>query len=348
MDWSPHSLFVAILAKLARLFHPHNYNMKLLSFLHPTALPSTAMCLLALVAGTVFSAPAWSHGASEIKFGVPNWPGVTVKTEVAAQLLEAMGYETEQMSATSIFIVKSMTGGQLDAFLGGWLPQQANYLTPALEEGKLKKLTVNVVDPMMGLAVPEYVWNAGVHSVADLAEHADQFKHKIYGIEVGSAVNTMIVRAIKDDFQNLGGWDLVESSTSGMLVQVGYAIEHDQWIVFEGWQPHWMNVVYNIKYLKPVQANSKIAHTISNVLTVVTPQFAKQAPQATHFLSQMQIKKRTMSNWILAITKKERDPVDIAQDWISTHLDVVAQWLEGVKTLEGKPAIKAVRAQYTP
>jgi len=32
----------------------------------------------------------------EVRFGVPPWPGVTVKSEVAAQLLEAMGYETRQ------------------------------------------------------------------------------------------------------------------------------------------------------------------------------------------------------------------------------------------------------------
>ena len=36
-------------------------------------------------------------------------------------------------------------------------------------------LTTNIADAMMGLAVPTYVWDAGVKTEADLAEHADKF-----------------------------------------------------------------------------------------------------------------------------------------------------------------------------
>ena len=47
----------------------------------------TAGFLLAAFAAT----PAMAE-LDELRFGVPPWPGVTVKSEVAAQLLEAMGY----------------------------------------------------------------------------------------------------------------------------------------------------------------------------------------------------------------------------------------------------------------
>src|SRR5699024_3265838 len=184
----------------------------------------------------------------------------------------------------------------------------------------------------------------GVHSVADLNKYADKFDHKVYGIEPGTGVNIALKKAIKADFEHLGSWRLIASSTSGMLVQVDRAISKKDWIVFLGWEPHWMNAVYDIKYLKAVKDDSEIAHTVSNVLTVVTPEVVDDDPQATKFLTQFQISKPTMSQWILQITKKEREPEDIASQWITDHMDVVAEWLDGVETLDGDSAIDKVRA----
>ncbi len=45
---------------------------------------------------TSLAAPLALADLEQVRFGVPPWPGVTVKSEVAAQLLEAMGYETRQ------------------------------------------------------------------------------------------------------------------------------------------------------------------------------------------------------------------------------------------------------------
>lgn len=306
----------------------------------------SGLALVLVVSALAFAGTAAAQQKPLIRFGVPVWPGVTVKTEVAAQLLETMGYAVEQTSASPTFIVNSMAGGRLDAYLGGWMPHEAGFLKPLLKDGSLEKLTTNVSNPIMGLAVPQYVWDAGVHSVADLDDYADKFDHRIYGIEPGTGVNIAVKKAIKHDFEGLGDWHLVASSTSGMLVQVGRAIQNHEWIVFLGWEPHWMNAVYDIKYLQAVRDDSEIAYTVSNVLTVVRPELIKEHPEVAQFLTQFQISKDTMGYWIYQISKAERDPEDIASAWISDHLDTVAVWLEGVQTLDGESAIKAVRAKY--
>lgn len=285
---------------------------------------------LALVA-MLFSGVAWSKDAPLIHLGVPVWPGVTVKSEVAAQLLGVMGFETKQSNASPAFILNSMGAGRLDVYLGGWIPQEAGMIKPLVKQGKVKVLTTNVSNPIMGLAVPAYVWHEGVHSVADLDQYANKFDHKIYGIEPGTGVNIAIKKAIKNNFQGLGDWELVASSTSGMLVQLDRAIKNGDWIVFLGWEPHWMNAMYNIKYLKAVRDNSEIAHTVSNVLTVVRTQLVKNYPEAAQFLTQFQISKDTMSKWILQISKKGRDADDIARQWISNHLDTVRNGLKALR-----------------
>lgn len=66
---------------------------------------------LSLKAGFLLSAvvatPAMAE-LDELRFGVPPWPGVTVKSEVAAQLLEAMGYETRQQDLAVSVILEGL------------------------------------------------------------------------------------------------------------------------------------------------------------------------------------------------------------------------------------------------
>src|SRR5699024_7250591 len=200
-----------------------------------------AIALTALL-GMAFAASGTALAASKplIRFGVPTWPGVTVQSDVAAQLLEAMGYETKQTNASPAFIVNSLRSGRLDVYLGGWMPTEAGLIEPAEKKGEVDVLTTNIANALMGLAVPDYVWEAGVHTVADLNKHADKFDSTIYAIEAGSGFNMAIKKAIKDNRHDLGDWKMIPSSTSAMLVQVDRAIQKKNWIVFLGWEPHWM------------------------------------------------------------------------------------------------------------
>lgn len=313
------------------------------NFLRKKVVSGIAVCLAA--AGLSFSGAAMADDGPLIQLGVPTWPGVTVQSEVAARLLETMGFETKQTSSSPAFIVSSLRSGQLDIYLGGWMPTEAGLIKPPAKKGEVKIMTTNISNALMGLAVPKYVWDAGVHSVADLNKFADKFDHKIYAIEPGSGFNVAIKTAIKNDRHDLGDWDMIPSSTSAMLVQADRAIENQEWIVFLGWEPHWMNVTYDIKYLKPV-GEPTIAGTSSDVLTVANPAMVKKYPEIAQFLKQFQISKDTMSSWILAYGYKQKDPEDVAENWIADNPKKVAKWLAGVKTRSDEPAMKAVKAEF--
>ncbi|BBM05651.1 hypothetical protein HAALTHF_26910n [Vreelandella aquamarina] len=59
-----------------------------------------------------------------LDFGVPAWPGITVKTEIAEQLLNPLGYDTQTHEIGLQVIYQGMESGDVDAFLGAWLPAQ--------------------------------------------------------------------------------------------------------------------------------------------------------------------------------------------------------------------------------
>ncbi|WP_206607954.1 ABC transporter substrate-binding protein [Ferruginivarius sediminum] len=294
------------------------------------------------VLGAVGGANAANDDAPTIRFGVPTWPGVTVKSEVAAQLLEHMGYGTHQMNASPSVILNSLKTDDLDIYLGGWMPTEKEMIDPLVEAGEVETLTTNISDALLGVAVPTYVWEAGVRTEADLDKYAEKFDRKLYGIEAGSGTNKTLQDAIDADRHGLGDWELVQSSTSAMLAQVGRKIRKDEWIAFSGWRPHWMNITYDIKQLEAV-GDSRIAAQKSDVLTVANVDFVERHPDLATFFSQYQIENEEQSRWILEYSYKEREAPDVAAEWIEENMDRVATFLDGVKARDGRPAIEAVR-----
>lgn len=290
--------------------------------------------------------PVSAAGDTAVRFGAPPWPGVTVKTEVAAQLLEAIGYETDtQALGTEAVILNALANDDLDVYLALWYPLSAGQLDPLVEDGKVVRIAENLSGAILGLAVPRYVHEAGVNSVEDLVRHADRFDREIYGIEAGNYWNEEVKKAIKADQYGLGDWELVPSSTSAMLTQVGRAVKKDDWIVFYGWRPHWMNVPYDLYYLEAPE-ESTIANVTSTVFTIARAGFPEEQPDVARFLRQFRVELGMQDEWILEHGKKDRPENEVAREWIAANLDAVEKWLEGVKTADGKPAIEAVRAKF--
>lgn len=117
---------------------------------------------LSLKAGFLLSAfaatPAMAE-LDELRFGVPPWPGVTVKSEVAAQLLETMDYETRQQDLAVSVILEGLSRNDLEIYLGGWYPVQTDMVEPLVADGKVEKVVSNISGANSGLVVPQYVYD---------------------------------------------------------------------------------------------------------------------------------------------------------------------------------------------
>jgi glycine betaine/proline transport system substrate-binding protein len=286
-----------------------------------------------------------------VRFGSVNWPGVTVKTEVVSQVLQALGYETEinQLQVPAIF--KALSMDQLDVFMGCWLPTMDNYVKPYLEKNQIKLLATNLSKTEYRNAVPAYVWEAGVKSLADLdkPEFREKFDRngdgtpEIYGIEPGNDGNKLIIDAIEADTYGLGDWDMIPSSTAGMLSQVKKAAKDKEWIVFLGWEPHWMNLEWELKYLDDPQQIWG-APGATHVDTATRAGLEDDSPNLAAFLKQVVIEADWQSKWIMGYTYEGNEPEDVARVWIGNNLDKVGQWLQGVTTRDGsQDALGAVQ-----
>jgi glycine betaine/proline transport system substrate-binding protein len=283
--------------------------------------------------------------SKEVRFGVQPWPGVTVKTEVFAQMLEAAGYDVDQKQLNTPLTLEGLSNGDLEAGFGGWYPISSSMIDPLVQDGEIERLSANLEGALSGVAVPTYVRDAGVESMSDLNEYADRFDRKIYGIESGSTWNTGVKEAIKENRHDLGEWELVSSGTTAMLAQVGRATQREDWVAFYGWRPHWMNIKYDMHYLEAPD-DSEIAHTESTVYTLTRNGLEADMPNVNRFLSQYSVEPETQSRWIYEHSYNERPEDEVAREWIEANPERVREWLEGIKTVDGEPAFEAVKAEY--
>ncbi|WP_303856258.1 ABC transporter substrate-binding protein [Salinicola salarius] len=293
---------------------------------------------------TLLAAGSAQADLDTVRFGVPPWPGVTVKSEVASQILEAMGYQTQQSELAVGVILNGLANDDLDVYLGGWYPIEEEMIEPLVADDKVDKVAKNISNANSGLVVPEYVHEAGVNSVADLDRYKDRFNGEIQGIEAGTGINDAILAAIDEDAAGLGDWQLRESSTSAMLAYADQKISDKQWVTFVGWEPHWMNVSYDLYYLEDSD-DSGTADILSTVWTVVPADLKSKDANLYRFLSQYQVDIEAQNDWVYEYSHEERPADEVASEWIRDHYDTVAQWLDGVTTKDGSPAIDAVKAQ---
>jgi len=297
--------------------------------------------LIVLLGFGLFTAvPQVAAQDDTIDFGYVQWPGVTIKTHVAAKVADYLGYETKMTSGSQAIVFKGMDTGDLDVFLGNWLPTMKMHFEKYEKKGSVHNVRVNLFDVVYRTAVPEYVYEAGIKSLADLNEHADKFNSKIYGIEPGNEGNIIIQDAIKNNNYNLEDWSLQSSSTAGMLTSVKRAVNNEEWIAFNGWKPHYMNVMFDLRYLEDPEG---IWGEGERVYTVARNGYQDENPNFYKFLEQFKVTAPIQNQWIDSYKRQEKDPEVVAEEWIANNLDVVNQWVYGVETADGEMARKAIK-----
>ncbi len=298
--------------------------------------------MLLLTAALTSTANVWAEDAAcaTVKLGDPGWSDIAVTNGIARFLLDGLGYQTQSQTLAVPIIFAGLQKGQIDVFLGNWMPaQQSNYDT-FVASGEVDQVTENLSGTEYTLAVPTYAFDAGVKTFADLDRHADKFGRKLYGIASGSPANESIRQMIAADEFGLGDWQLVESSEQAMLVQVGRAVRRDQYVVFLGWTPHPMNVQYDMKYLK---GGEKYFGDSGQVNTLARKGYAAQCPNVGKLLANLRFT-QDMENAIMnQVLSKEAGNEAAIKAWISANPQVLDGWLKGVTTRDGGDALAAVK-----
>ncbi|MET1079529.1 MAG: choline ABC transporter substrate-binding protein [Pseudomonas sp.] len=279
---------------------------------------------------------------STVKMADPGWSDIAVTNGVTAFLLEGMGYQAKIDTLAVPIIFGGLKDGLVDVFLGNWMPAQQGFYDKFVATGDVTQLAKNLQGTEFTLAVPSYVYDAGIKSFADLNSQADKFDKKIYGIGAGAPANASLQEIIKKNEFELGQWKLVESGEQAMLSEVARAVKRERYIVFLGWTPHPMNVQFKMNYLKGGEA---YFGATGSVHTLTRKGYSEACPNVGKLLSNLSFTQEMENSIMSTLVDKKTSNGDAVKAWIKANPAVLDQWLSGVKTLDGGDALAAVKAK---
>lgn len=300
-----------------------------------------------LLAATAFALPAAAQEPATCKkiiFSDVGWTDITATTAVATTILDSLGYETEIKVLSLPVTFTAMAKGDVDAFLGLWMPTMEADIAPYRDSGTVDIVLTNLTGAKYTLATNKAGADLGITDFAKIAEHKDALDGKIYGIEPGNDGNRLLIDMVAQNKFGLGTFDVVESSEQGMLGQVARETKGDKPIVFLGWEPHPMNSAFQLTYLTGGDEVFGPNLGGAEVQTTTRAGYAAECPNVGKFLQNLEFTLDLENQIMGAILNDHADPAEAAKTWLKANPDAATVWLDGVTTQDGRDAVEVLTA----
>ena len=309
-------------------------------FARLTVAALTALSSLSFTLSAQANEPA---ACQKVRFADVGWSDIAATTGLASVVLESLGYKPSVTIASVPITFAGIKTKQIDAFLGYWNPSMTPMIEPFVKAGQIKVLDqANLVGAKYTLAVPEYLYNKGLKTFADIAKFQKELDGKIVGIEPGNDGNALIKGMIDKNQFGLKGFKLVESSEAGMLAEVQRASRSQKAVVFLGWEPHPMNVQMKIRYLEGGDDVFGPNLGEAKVYTALPTDYEQRCPNVGQFLHNLTFTTQIENQVMVGIMDKGK-PNDVARTWLKKNPTVLDNWLKGVKTFSGQDGLLAVK-----
>lgn len=270
------------------------------------------------------------------------WTDIMLTNATAELLLGALGYQPTQTLLGLDVAYVSLREGDIDIFHGNWRPVQNEQYKPFFDDGSVEVLAQNLTGAKFTLAVPDYVAAGGIDGFEDLDAQRERFGGKIYTIEPGS--NQPLLDMVAADRHGMGDWEIAESSEAGMLAQVARMVGKGEWVVFQAWEPHPMNLDYRLTYLSGGDEVFGPDFGAATVHTLSRRGYAQECPNVARLFQNLVYDINYENHGMQRIIAEGMAPMDAAKAQIAAEPARLEAWLAGVTTLDGAPGLPAVKA----
>lgn len=247
---------------------------------------------------------------------IPSWTDGLSTAYLLQDQLEKLGYTVELETLTEAApLYTGLANGDVDIYPSAW-PEvtHAKYMEQYGDD--IEDLGAYYDNAKLTIAVPSYT---DISSLDELADKADMFDGKIYGIEPGAGLTGVTQDSMMPAY-GLDGWELVTSSTAAMLTELGEAIDNKEDIVVTLWRPFWANAAFDIKDLedpKGAMGEAEALHFLA------TKGFAEKYPEAAEYISKIQLDDTeygALEDLVVNQHEKGDEPAAI-DEWLSSYPD---------------------------
>ncbi|WP_119698578.1 glycine betaine ABC transporter substrate-binding protein [Microbacterium halotolerans] len=208
--------------------------------------------------------PAAEGDGETITLGfIPSWTDGRSTAYLLEDQLERLGFTVEMEELTEAGpLYAGLADGSIDIYPSAWSEKtHADYMDE-FGDG-LDDLGSYYDNALLTITVPSYV---NVDSMAELKDKASCFDGKIVGIEPGAGLTAATQDSMIPTYGLEDDYELLTSSTAGMVTELDAAIEAGEPVVVTLWRPFWPYGTYDLKDLED-------------------PEGAMGEPEALHFLA---------------------------------------------------------------
>ncbi|MBK8157575.1 MAG: glycine/betaine ABC transporter substrate-binding protein [Rhodospirillaceae bacterium] len=303
-------------------------------------LAASAMSLVMAVAANSAALAADGEACKKVRISeVGGWTDNTAINGLFTNVLKGLGYEADVSLLALPITLEGMKNKDVDVFLDNWMPSQVADVTPFLDDKSVESIGANLEGAGYGPVVPQYAADAGVKDVKDLGKFTEKFEGKFYGIEPGNDGNRIVQGKIDDPANGMDGWEMVESSEQGMLVQAQKAIEKGEFVAFLAWTPHPVMGKMPLHYLSGFEADGFGGATI---YTLTRAGYSAECPNVGALLKNLKFT-LDMEGTIMESILGGKDGETAAKEWLVANPGVLDAWLAGVTTIDGQDGLAAVK-----
>lgn len=278
----------------------------------------------ALLLCVVSVLPSQVRAAEPIRIGWAAWPNNEMTANIAARVLEEhMDAPVELVNLDVAPMYRGLAAGYLDVIVSTWLPTAHDHY--------LEEVGDDVVDlgilygrARMGWVVPAHVPRAELNSIADLRDPnvRDHLDGRIIGIEPGAGMTRISEQALR--VYGLDGYELQVTSSAAMAAALRRAIERDEWIVVNGWTPHWMWAEWNLRYLDDPE---RLFGHFERIHVLSRAGFDQERVQLAAALGRMWIPREELG---MALERARATSFDAAAaEYVEQHPGRVNYWVSG-------------------
>ncbi|MEB5450984.1 glycine betaine ABC transporter substrate-binding protein [Virgibacillus pantothenticus] len=167
---------------------------------------------------------------------------------------------------------------------------------------------------------------------SDETNYGEAVDYTITGIEPGAGITVTTEKAI-EEYDNLSGWELEQSSTAAMVTELEEAISSESPIVVTGWNPHWMFAKFaNLKYLEDPKG---IYGDVEIIKSLARKGLKEDKPNAYKLIDQFEWSVEDMEGIMYEASESGKEVADVAKQWVEDNPDKTKPWTEGVEDVDG-------------
>lgn len=247
---------------------------------------------------------------------LPSWTDGLSMTYLVKDQLEKRGFEVELEELSEAGpLFTGLAQGSIDVFPSAW-PEvtHASYMETYGDD--LEDLGAYYDGAVLTIAVPTYMED--VNSLDDLKGQADRFDGEIIGIEPGAGLTKQTQESMIPAYGLEDEYQLVTSSTAGMLATLDSAIAAEEDVVVTLWRPFWAYNDWDMKDLEDPKGAMGEPETLN---FMAHAGFTEEFPEAAELMGEITLTDDEYGSLEGLVTSDEydNDPEGAVDAWLAEH-----------------------------